>query len=305
MAYILPAQYIHVMHEMHGAAGEQWITRLPEVLADLEQHWSIRLLPPFNLSYNYVTPAVRADGTEVVFKIGYPDPELLSEMAALKAYDGRGIIRLFESDPKRGAMLLERLTPGVELATLEDDDEATRITAHVMQQLWIPAPEDPKQVLCRSEKWAAGLGRLRRLFDGGTGPFPTHLVEQAEGLFVDLFASAAPPALLHGDLHHWNILSAQRQPWLALDPKGLLGEPAYEVGALLRNRWPENATPTDLQHQVARRIAIFSEILGFDRQRMLAWSMAQAVLSAWWSYEDHHRVENEMLAFAQAQADLL
>jgi streptomycin 6-kinase len=226
-------------------------------------------------------------------------------MTALEHYQGRGIVHLLESSPQEGVMLLERLRPGVPLAEVDDDEAATRITAGVMRELWVPAPADPDGRLCTAVKWARGLGRLRQVFNGGTGPFPARLVEQAERLFANLLSSSGPQMLLHGDLHHWNILSAARSPWLALDPKGLIGEAEYEVGALTRNRWPENADKADLRRQADRRLAIFSEILGFDRQRLLNWCMAQAVLSAWWSYEDHQRVEEGMLFFSSVLSEML
>jgi streptomycin 6-kinase len=91
---------------------------------------------------------------------------------------------------------------------------------------------------------------------------------------------------LHGDLHHENILQAQRQPWLAIDPKGVVGEPAYEVGALLRNMAPRLLKGSQPSQIVARRAGILSEELGFDRTRLLGWGLAQAVLAAWWCIED-------------------
>jgi streptomycin 6-kinase len=109
------------------------------------------------------------------------------------------------------------------------------------------------------------------------------LVEQAEALFRELLSSAEPAVLLHGALHHFNILAGHRRPWLAIDPKGMTGEPAYEVGALLRN--PDARMSTDARIQ-RRRIEVLHEELRFPRDRMLSWGIAQAVLSAWWSFED-------------------
>jgi streptomycin 6-kinase len=131
------------------------------------------------------------------------------------------------------------------------------------------------------------MKRLRERFDGGCGPFPPMLVETAEALFAELIESMDEAVLLHGDLHHENILSAERQPWLALDPKGLVGEPAYEVGALLRNPWPRLLDEPDPGRILDRRLDQLAEELGFDRGRLLGWGLAQAVLSAWWSFESH------------------
>lgn len=306
MHYSIPDNFRKTIHELFPDTGERWLAQLPGLLASLEERWAIRIGPPFPLSYNYVAPATRSSGSDVVVKVGHPNPELTSEMIALRLFAGRGIARLLEYDLKQGAMLLEYIRPGVPLAELEDDDMATRIAADVMRQLWIDAPDDPDHILRTAAGWGRGFQRLRREFGGGTGPFSPLLVEQAERLYTDLLASAGPMRLLHGDLHHWNILSAGRQPWLALDPKGLIGEAEYEVGSLTRNRWPGNSPgKTILQRQAGRRLAIFAEMLGFDRQRMLQWCMAQALLSAWWSYEDHHVVETGMIAFAEALSDMI
>ena len=302
----LPTKFLNNTHEIYGEKGREWLDHLPELLASYEERWSIRVLPPFaDLSYNYVAPVIRADGSPAVLKIWIPNAETRSEMAALRHFNGGGINRLLEAEPDQGAMLLERLIPGVSLATLEDDEAATRISAEVMRELWIPAPADPEGVFPSTEKWSRGLQRLRQTFDGGTGPFPTRLIEQAERTFADLEASATTRVLLHGDLHHWNILSAQRRPWLALDPKGVTGEPAYEVAQMLLNRLDEGNGKAGLQRQADRRLAVFEEMLGFDRQRMLGWTFAKAVLSAWWTYEDNHRVDHEMIHFSTALSEMI
>lgn len=300
---IIPPRFTRATLDLFDESGAAWLKRFPALVHELEERWEMRVQAPFNLTYNYVAPVTLNGGGEAVLKLWHPNPELRSEMAALKHYAGRGIARVLRSDTKRSAMLIERLHPGAPLVEMEDDDEATRVIAGVMRQLWIPAPEDPRGIFPTVKKWSLGFRRLRSTFDGTTGLFPAPLVEQAERLFADLQASSAPPALLHGDLHHGNILSADRAPWLAIDPKGLIGEPAYEIGAMTRNKWVSN-DPTALRAQFERRLAIFEEMLGFDRQRMRGWCMAQAVLSAWWTYEDHHELAQPMLAFAQAIAQV-
>jgi streptomycin 6-kinase len=270
---------------LYGQAGARWLDRLPSIVADCAARWSLTVGPPFEpLSYNLAAPAIRADGTRAVLKVGVPNPELVTEIAALRVFDGHGAVLLLAVDAERGALLLERIEPGRPLSSLPDDAEATAIAARVMRQLWRPVPaEHPFPTVHR---WAAGLERMRRRFDGGCGPFPAPLVSMAETLFADLLASMAEPVLLHGDLHHQNILSARRRPWLALDPKGVVGEPAYEVGALLRNPVPRLLNHTQPGRLLARRVDQLAEALGFDRRRLWGWGVAQAVLAAWWSYED-------------------
>lgn len=220
-------------------------------------------------------------------------------------YDGRACVRLLDDDRERGALLLERVRPGTTLIAIEDDGERTRIAARVMGRLWRPAPGAHR--FPTVERWAAGLARLRARFDGGTGPLPPDLVDTAERLFVELIDSMGEPVLLHGDLHHENILCSEREEWLAIDPKGLVGEPAYEVGALLRNPLPwlfEQSRPRPAE-LTARRASVLAEALGFDRERILRWGFAQAVLSAWWCIEDAGGCWQDQIHCAEIIQDVL
>ena len=143
---------------------------------------------------------------------------------------------------------------------------------------------------------------MRERYGGGTGPLPEALVDRAERLFAELLASMSGLVVLHGDLHHFNILAAERQPWLAIDPKGVVGEPEYEVGAFLRNPTPDLLSNPHAGWILSRRLDQFSEELSFDRERLRNWGMAQAVLSAWWSIEDHGYGGEEAIAFAELLA---
>jgi streptomycin 6-kinase len=292
--------------DVHGGRGVRWLGRLPTLLAGCADRWSLTLLPAFEpLSYNYVAPAVRGDGCEVVLKAGVPGPLLRCEIAALRHFAGRGCVRLLASDARRGVMLLERLRPGTPLVEIADDVQATAIAAGVMRQMarkpfgsgFETRRVSPFPTLA---DWAKAFPRLRARYDGDTGPLPAALVDRAERLFAELIASQAASVLLHGDLHHWNIVAAERQPWLALDPQGVAGEPAYEVGALLRNPYPQIATWPDARRVQARRIAQLAEELGFDRARIAGWGLAQAMLSACWDLEDHEGGWEPWVAIAEA-----
>ncbi len=284
-----PGRLAVTVTALYGGAGAAWLDRLPATIAACEARWSLIALPPFDgLTYNYIAPVLLADGTDAVLKIGVPgadrNPELWTEVKALVRFDGRGCVRLLKADQVSGAMLLERARPGTTLAMVADDEHATRIAARVMRRLWRPISSD--HPFPTVERWGRGFARLRDRFGGTTGPIPPGLTAKAESLFSERLTSMAEPVLLHGDLHHWNILSAEREPWLAIDPKGVVGEPAYEVGALLRNMVEsllEAPRPSDV---IRRRVGILSEELGIHRERLLAWGFAQAILSAWWDIED-------------------
>jgi len=246
----------------------------------------LKIGEPFKLSYNYVCAATRQDGTPVVLKLSPPYDEFYGEVAALRHYNGSGCVRLLDADPDAGVVIMERIFPGEMLhdMALENDDEATRIIAEVMKELWRPLP--PDHTFRTVEDWAQALQRLRDEHDGGTGPIPAHLVERAEAIYRELFASPSQTVLLHGDLHHDNVLSATRAPYLAIDAKGVAGEPAFEVGPIFYNPQPELFQMPNLAKALERRLAILVEHLAIDRERLLACAFAQTVLSSVWSVED-------------------
>ncbi len=279
----LPADFVRRIVAVRGEAGAAWIERLPTTITTCARQWSLTVGEPFGtLSYNYVVSATRADGTAVILKLCVPDREYATETAMLRQCDGRGIEQPHDADATQGAMLLERLLPGTPLRTMTDDVAATAIAATVMQQLWQPVP--PDHPFPTVADWGKGFARHRARFGGTSGPLPAWLFARGESLFAALVASQAAPVLLHGDLHHDNILAAARRPWLAIDPKGVVGEPAYETGAWLRNPPGLRAHP-DAPRILARRIAQFAEILGFERERIRDWAVAQVVLAAVWSAE--------------------
>src|SRR5437764_11648587 len=135
-AFFLPDPFARAMVELYGEAGAAWLERLPALLAGCAERWALTVDPPFALSYNYVAPAVRADGSAAVLKVGFPCRELMTEIEALRLFDGRGIARLLAVDREQGALLLERLQPGTPLDPYPDDAAATAIAAEVMRRLW-------------------------------------------------------------------------------------------------------------------------------------------------------------------------
>lgn len=299
----VPDELCRTLTELRGAAGRDWLDRLPAIIAACARRWSLTIGPPFpRLSYNFAARAIRADGTSVVVKICFPDRELHTQAEALRLFDGRGAVLLLEADLDQGTLLLERLEPGRPLTALADDEEATAIAARVMRRLWRPVP--PDHPFPSAADWAAGFGGLREIFGGTTGPLPAALVDGAEELFTELVSSMAEPVLLHGDLHHGNILAARREPWLAIDPKGLVGEPAYEVGALLRNPMPQILAAPQPGQILARRVHQLAEELEVDPARLRDWGLAQAVLAACWALEDHGGGWEPWIACAELLAAL-
>jgi streptomycin 6-kinase len=296
--FIIPEDFARFMIELYGEEGRAWLDRLPAILAACEERWGLTIGAPVgNLSFNYVAPAVLADGTEVILKTGLTD-EFPSQPEALQHFDGNGMAQLLAYDEHDAAMLMERLQPGTSLRAVEDDEAAISAAAEVMRKIWRPLPQEHYPFPTVAD-WGKGFARLRKLYDGGTGPFPPAIFDKAEELYAELTASMAEPVLLHGDLHQDNILASEREPWLAVDPKGLIGEPVYETGALLRNFWPDILSVPDPLSLMARRIDQLAAELGCDRERIYNWSFAQAVLSVVWGVEDTGKLENEGLYFVE------
>jgi streptomycin 6-kinase len=237
------------------------------------------------------------NGQPVVVKVADPGSGEMLGVAALRHYQAKGSVAVL--DHIDGAALLERACPGwplSELVLAGRDDEATGHLCAVAAALHNPAlpAETSGMVFPRVEDWGSGFARYRR---SGDGSLPAALVERAGALFAELAASQDSRRLLHGDLHHDNILWDERRGWLAIDPKGVLGEAAYEFGAALRN--PASAPTLVASPAVAdRRSHIIAERLGLDRWRVVAWAFAQAVLAAVWAWEDGQQAEWALAAAA-------
>jgi len=282
---------------VYGDSGRDWIAGFPALLNRIRSEWDLAGIGatfPY-VGYAWVAPVTLANGGKAVLKLAPPDKEFASEIGALGIYAGRGAAKLLASDPAATALLLERLEPGTTLAELNDDILATEIAGQSFTRLFRPLPAGHS--FPTIERWGQAFARVRAANDGGSGRFPPELFDPAERIYFELGAGQDEPMLLHGDLHHWNILRAEREPWLAIDPKGLAGEPAYEVGALLRNRLDAGE---DVLQLTLRRIAQLSEILGVDRERLKRWAFAQGVLSALWTFEDHGELGEKHLVLPRA-----
>src|SRR5215213_2911224 len=211
MAMNLPPEFVSNMQNVFEEDGSKFLDALPDLIARASRRWGLTDVQPFdNLSYNFVALARRADN-DVVLKIGVPQEELISEIEALRLFHGEGACQLIDADAQQGFLLLERLHPGDMLSTLEDDEEATHIAAGVMQKIWRPLEDVTPGVtgnkFIRLSDWFDGLKKLRPLFNGGTGPFNEKLVERVERSVGEFFAENHQPVLMHGDFHHFNILS--------------------------------------------------------------------------------------------------
>ena len=283
---------------IYGPRGKAWLDQLPEMLKKCELSLDLKIHAPFeNLSFNYVAPCTSPNGERAVFKCSVPNKELTTEIAALKHFNGNGCARLIDSSSVAGWLIIERLEPGELLSSVKDDEEATRTFVKVMRKLHKPI--DGRDEFPTVGIWLKGFERLHQEFNGGTGPFPKEFVDYAEKLSKELLQSSSKQVLLHGDLHHYNILSSSRDNWLAIDPKGVVGEPEYEIGAFMKNPMPNLMFLNNLKDLLVSRIDIIVEMTGFDRERLMAWSFVKAMLTAWWSYENKCDDIKILLSYAE------
>ena len=253
--------------------GSEWLQALPRLAADCAERWSLELGEPFAESNVSLTvAATRADGTPVVLKLNFPEPESEHEADGLLHWDGDGAVRLLEVGRERNALLLERALPGTSLWEVEDDEEATRIAAGVLRRLWSRPPPagHPFRVLAdEAESWT---DQLRRDWEAQGGPFERDLVEAAADAACGLSASQTALVVCHQDFQGSNVLRAEREPWLAIDPKPIVGEPAFDVASLLRDRrWDVRAGV------IRRRLDLLVAELGLDRERMRGWGIVHAL----------------------------
>lgn len=286
---------------MHGPEGTAWLGRLPKIVAECSRKWSLDVDPPFpDVFYNYVAPGVRADGSAVVLKVCYPDEEFVTEAEALRLFDGRGAVRLLAVDVDLGALLLERLAPGTSLHAVVDDRQAIGIAVGVMRRLWRPAPT--VHPFPPYADWLTRMAEKAPRLIGPSSPFPAAWIDRALALYSELAARSSEPVLLHGDLHHGNILAAEREPWLAIDPKGIVGEPECEVETLLLNALSPSLGAERIRQTFNRQVAQAAEELGFDRERLRARAIVRSVLSAFWTLEDHGHGWEPAINLAEALA---
>jgi streptomycin 6-kinase len=261
-----------------GDAGAAWVARFPSLVKKIANNWHLTLADPFpNLSYHYVAPA-RQGNAQVVLKLGVPNPELDRESQALRAFAGRGVVRVLDADPQLGAVLLERLRPGTPLSELADDERAMAIAAESMTKLWGPAPHaHPFPTVA---EWGSSLTQFG---PEGSSALPERLVDRAQHSFALLTEASHEVVLLHGDFHQFNILDRGNGAWAAIDPKGAVGQRGFEVGPLIRNLLLDCDDPSS---RLLRRVRRLSLELAMDAETLLRWAFARAVLSAVWLVED-------------------
>ena len=271
-----------------GPAWADWLDRLPRRRDELLGEWD--LTPEGEVMHGFcslVLPVRDGAGTPVVLKVTFDgDDESEHEALALQQWQGDGAVRLLRADPHRRAMLLERLHPR-DLSGL-GDLEACEVAAGLYARLHVPALPQLRSLTSYVARW---LDQLEEL--GSALPVPPRMVDQALHLGRDLVADPdSTRVVVHGDLHYANVLAADREPWLAIDPTPMNGDPHYEVAPLLWNRWEEMTG--DLRTSIRRRFHAVVDAAGLDEARARDWAIVRMVVDASWTLQDAIRGHRPM-----------
>src|SRR3954470_2875401 len=303
----MPQEFAQSTVDREGEAGAAWLAELPGIVEELLGRWGCE--PDGDVMHGgvgVIVPVRRRAGESAVLKVSFPHPGNVHEPDAFAAWGGCGAVLLHERDDERFAMLLERGQPST-LAEVEDGDEVVTVAGRLNRRLAIPAPPGLPRLREQADAWEKQL-----CLDAEELPdaLPRRVLDTAVATVREL-GRAQPDTLIHGDLHARNILRAGREPWLAVDPKGYAGDPAYDGGTLLKSRALMLLEADDLRKAVHRTLDVFAEAAELDRERAQRWAQLHAVQAAFWGRRHGFRIARSgsrldwLTEFADRLAELL
>jgi streptomycin 6-kinase len=296
--FTIPGYFRDSIHRFFGEAGDVWFSELGERLQACVGKWHlVNCMVADNLSVNLICYADSPEYGPVVLKIGFPHPEFYSELAALALYNGGKVCALYDADLDLGAMLLERVLPGYNLKTEQDVEERLRTALRVIPNL--PMPVDIHPSIPAFADWIdRAFARARR--EQKVCPMLLTYLDETEALFYEVTAQEPANYLLHGDLHHENMLYRANGDWVVIDPKGVTGIPSLEAGRYILNAisfTAEGQRRQALEHMVSA----FAEAFKRPRRILAICALVDCILSRTWTFEEHLTPE----AFAREEAESL
>lgn len=282
----LPPELVNNVRMSDGERGSAWLASFPNTLHGIAARWGLAEIEPYsNLTYHFVAKAMRG-ATPVVVKLGPSPEDIAQETATLRAMAGRAV-EVLESAPGEGAILLSRADPGLPLEaawSLENDEGQSAMLAHFIRspKSSSPAPNDQRPSV---KDWLSAIDRF-------SPPFASEAIE----IRNQLLGCPLDRQLLHGDLHHGNILS-HGAGHILIDPKGVWGPPAFEVYALLHN--PVQLDADGACRLLDRRLQVVNEVTGIPVLQLAAWGFIGVVMSAAWDLEDGAGPSPKAIAVAE------
>lgn len=288
--------FVSNIHAIYGQPGILWINKLPEIIQQLAEQWNFQFIKPApDLSYNFVGVVKMNDHADTgILKIAFENTRLATEVSWLNNMQ-HCAPKLYAYDKNHNAFLMEHLIPGNSLKTMVvagKDDQATKIICETIRQL---------QSQESSASTFTHLSELIKSLDILDNKYHPKLLSQAKSWFHELTSDRTHDVILHGDLHHGNILS-NGSGWKSIDPHGYTGDPAAEVGAMIRNPFDCFPTHKSLSKIIERRLHIMSDELPFDSQKIKQWAFCITVLSAAWTVQDHKDAKETDLDIEVAEA---
>ena len=281
-----------------GDKGTSWLSNLASILEFLSVHWALTDIKPVNnMSYNYVALAVQANKKPVVIKISCDEQLIADEYKALQHFDGHASIKVIDINKAQNALLLEQAQPGYLLKEQHpiNIEDTIKVYAKIVKEIALRPL--PIEYYTHVSKWCKAIDRVddKRI--------EQRFIEKAQKLKEFLLGSAKQEYVCHGDLHLENIIQYKEQ-WLSIDPKGIIGEMAFEAAACDIISKGERQDPSTASSKIIDRTTLLARALNLDFNRLLSWIFLRVIISTQWFIEDNGD-PNEMLFLAKQIYPLL
>ncbi|MGM9950226.1 MAG: aminoglycoside phosphotransferase family protein [Lysinibacillus sp.] len=259
-----------------GREGERWLSALPSLVEQYAEKWRLQVGEPVEqLSYHYVVKVRDLEQRPLILKLGIPGEDVTREMHAVEVYGGERFAKLLAYDEADGVLLLERLEPGFMLSEIKEEE----IAIHHFVEVWKAIRRPAEGMFPSIREWFAGLGEYMGGYPKGDGPVPYSLVKKAQHYAREIEETSAANELLHGDLHHYNILYDAGRGWCAIDPKGVVGDAYFDLVPFLFNELYD-------QDVLKQRVEMICRMLHLQEERLLKASIALLTLQTCWAAED-------------------
>ena len=280
---LIPSSFGSLIQNNKIAA--KWLEKLPELIPYFMKRWNITSPQPApNMTYNYILFG-KQESRDIVLKLSWDKDAFLREFHALSAYQTSGFCpKIISRCITRRAILMDRIHPGDPLSTLfpRNEDQANQVFVSILPRLHDCA-FDPKSFTPVEDV-------LITFFKNAPHIFSKEEVQTLQNITTSLLETTTKKVLLHGDLHHDNIIS-HGNTWIAIDPQGFVGDPACDTGPFMRNPVEKMTDPSAHKDLLLRRAHTLGTQLHFDHHRVMAWGVVQAALAASWDFEDQGRAE--------------